>query len=353
MKVYFLWGAKNLFPQYVPVRADYWMRFDEFIKTYGDMEGMIPEEEMKAMGAKKFLEWVKQFEEKRQQKAQEEAERQEAEEERRRQEELAEMLNDPEYNPNRIAVNDLVYNKNEGGSNHGKLYKVSRIRQDRYGDYTTRGDLIAYLEPQEEPGDELQHDVYSDRLYRPVKSLYKADDENRATRHSMIQDRENARRQAEEERERQLHSLLTNPAVNPNGIKVGDSVFVKDVDSVRNAMRGIVREILPDQDNDYDSRPRTVSGYTSDYVPEIPYGLIARIAPEADDDYHNNGWYTSRKYPLQKLFPTTPENTRIRQYNVQQATQQATPVAHRSVEMPPEGWTPQPDPRLVPPIPDA
>lgn len=101
-KIYFMWAAKNIFPSYVPISSQMWIRADMYKQNYRPEDG-YPELPLKGgLGAaKQFLAQV-------QQGPTDLTNRRREEEERAEQERFMQMLNDPQRNPQQIQSGDTV-----------------------------------------------------------------------------------------------------------------------------------------------------------------------------------------------------------------------------------------------------
>lgn len=346
-KIYFMWSAKNLYPDYVPLDEENWIKFDKFMQQYGYIEGLTSEEEIRQLSAKKFLEMMEEIKEKKRQRDNEEWERREREEQERQRQAAATMLADPRHNPNNIQIGDIVINK-EGptasptqNTRHGRLYKVDNIVPDRYGDYGRQGDLVAMISPHFEDGEsqEFRHDPYygRDAFWTPLKKLNKHNEQNLQTRSNVLQRHRDAEAESQRQKMERLASYLANPQINPNGVTLGDLVFVKATSpngyaSRRQGMYAKIKDIQIDQYGDF-SRD-----YQTNQDGSGHYGLYATVEPVRDQDYDNR--YTSdENISIKDLVKASPENRRIRQYNV---AQRHVTGGRTGVDMPPADWQAEP-----------
>jgi len=300
-KVYFLWAAKNIFPEYVPYSKSHWTKIDLFMEKFKELKDLPSKEEIEAMGVKKFLGLIDEF---RERKNQLEMDRQENE----RQQLLNTILVDPVQNPQQLQIGDLVYNKEEGSDwYHGRLFKIIRFRTSDYYYENERHTLIAILKP--EADEELPHHDDESNYSSLARHLHKATPENSAIRTSQIQ---NIQTNAANE----LRDLLSNPSINPNGVSIGDVVYVNRRGNSRHGSQGKILSIKKDIYNDYGEFGQGT-------------GLYAEVKPIADE---KTPYTASKNIGLRFLVKVTPESQRIRQYNSIQPSPQ--------VQMPPDGWQP-------------
>lgn len=339
-KVYFLWAAKNIYPKYVPITKSNWMRLDNFIQNYKDYDGIPKESEIEKMPIKQFVAIMESLHAKIKQEREEDNRRREAEREEQNRREAEEWLSNPNKNPQGLAVGDIVINKEDNSSlpdeerRQGRLYKITNVNtnwEDWGGSISAL--IVPHHEEEEEQG-QFAHQTSEERWVN-IKKLHKASEENRNTRNTLTQAAIERRREAEA----LIAQSYTDPALNPNGIQVGELVFIKNSSSLRFGNLGKVLSIHADTFNDYhydQNADRNRYGH---------YGLYAKVLPQNDDNGNPSGVTSPRDFALKNLAKASPENRRIRNYNFER-----DPGTDR-IHMPPTNWQPgqavqQPEPEL-------
>lgn len=298
-KVYFLWAGRNLYPEYVPESKIQWIKLESFLNSpFAKNEGVPTKEEIKNMSAKNFFKICEDIKKELEEKRKAEEKEREIAREQRRMAELQPYLENPEINPNDIKLDDVVFlNDEKNKFNHGKLFIVKRIQ-------SYDGTIEVVLNPKNEENDLLPHDSYARNQITNIENVHKINEKTSSIRSSIIQRVTQEENIARLSRERKIELFLSSPEINPNGIQIGDSVFIKDPNfGTRHGHRGKIINF-------------TIS----------VGGLEAEVEPVHDADLHSN-FVGNRVYNIKYLYKATPENTRIRNYNL--------PVRARGVIMPP------------------
>lgn len=227
--VYDKWAIRNLFPDKYIGGDGRWIRSDIYNQDYvpkgyppvpenvtadssaAEKTAVIEQIREKIKGNQEQITRAeREIEEERERRRN--AERLERERERRelRERWLQQAIADPQRNPNGIAVGDLVTKNNHGNdyddSRHHIVGKVDKFTLGYYGDGPENDELYVFAKfgTEEEP----ENYTYNRRML--ASTLVKETPETK------------------QQRDQALQQAIANPEKNPNGIAVGDMVFLSD-----------------------------------------------------------------------------------------------------------------------------
>lgn len=254
-KVYKLWATKALFPKhYVPLSSHKWIRRDIYDKDYVSLGLPALPEDVKSPKDKSNL--IDEILRKLPSVRHEIDRREQEAEERRRTEEAQRLAANPRYNPHGIQMDDEIIIHN--GRYRGAMGKV-------VGFYTNMGYLCARI-----------HSDEAGNINKQVSDIVKATEEKRNQRSQEYEDF------------MQYH--------NPEDLKVGDRVIVKD------RYNG----------DDFGKEGKVVR-YDIRYAHEGEFRLVVQM----DHDEYNE-----KNFSASSLLKATPHNKRIVQQLVQQYKQE-------------------------------
>ena len=283
--IYKKWAIRNLFPDYIGISDENWVRKDYYdeklvkVLKYPPLSSDIKSDDhpgKKRKAQDQLIAAIESNKDEINKARRAEEERLRLERERQRLEALRVKIESPEHNPNKLAIGDIV-DLTEVDSYYGQYYGVGKVKNfvDSYGDLNVHIDLPRITN--EGPDFNNIVDTVSfkaDRVKKETEEtkaarIAKKEEERRRQEEQERREKEEEERLAAEERASALE-LSADPEMNPNGLKVGDNVisFLEDnpLHATHNGLTGTVKEF----------RKRRKSYYSSS-------GFVLKVVVDFDD----------------------------------------------------------------------